>query len=131
MTARRPSGVTLIAVLAYLSGAVNLVGGVLLLTQSGVPAVVDAFGDRGLLFTSAIIGILVGLVTFAVAGGLLRGNTAARAIITVVQVLGVLGGLWWLFASPGNTPADAIGVLLGILVLLLLWSRRANAFFRA
>jgi len=115
MAGERPGGVTLVAVLAWISGAVQI-----------VTAIFGLLGGQGL---SSWIALALGIVTIAVSLGLFRGTRVARIIMAVVFVLDLAVGVWALFISPfiWIPLFTAATALIG---LLLLFSRRANAFFR-
>ncbi len=129
--ARRPLGVTLIAVLAWLEGALNIVAGALLLVLQHEPGVRDAWSDPAALITSAILTILFGLVVVLVAGGLLRGSNGARIVVTVVEVLAIAGDAFTAWAFPAQFAWSAIGALVSLIVIILLWTGRASDFFRS
>ncbi len=133
MAAPRPGGVTVIAVFAWISGALDIVAGTLMLVFSPVRAVVDEYGNLGTLIAAGIISIAIGLVTVIVAGGLLRGNAAARMIVTIVQVVSIIGSLFLAiaYASSPTAVGEWFGIVISVIVLILLWSRRASAFFRS
>ena len=114
MAGNRPGGVTLVAVLAWISGAVQI-----------VDATFGLLGGRGL---SAWIPLAVGILTIAVSLGLFRGTEVARIIMAVVFVLNLAVGVWALFISPFIW-IPLFTALTGLIGLLLLFSRRANAFF--
>ena len=114
MAGKRPGGVTLVAVLAWISGAVQI-----------VDATFGLLGGRGL---SAWIPLAVGILTIAVSLGLFRGTEVARIIMAVVFVLNLAVGVWALFISPFIW-IPLFTALTGLVGLLLLFSRRANAFF--
>ena len=59
MASSRPVGVTIVAVLAWISGALSILGGVLLLI-SGLEV---ASMPRGALVAAAVISIIVGIIT--------------------------------------------------------------------
>ncbi|PPL19893.1 hypothetical protein [Microterricola pindariensis] len=126
---RRPGGVTLVAVLAWISGALDIAGGVFLLFMQNDPAVVSSFGGTSGLITSAVVGILLGVIVVAVANGLLRGRNSSRLIITVVEVLSITTGIFLAIAAPTLLSSELVGVLFSVIVLVLLWSRSANAYF--
>jgi hypothetical protein len=129
-TAARPGGVTLVAVLTWISGALDVLGGTILLFQTSVAATVDRFGGASQLIASAIFSILIGVVVIAIAGGLLRGSPSARVVITVFQVLSIMGGVFLAIANPAGAIGEYIGIVVSLVVLFLLWTGRANAFFR-
>lgn len=129
-TAARPGGVTLVAVLTWISGALDVLGGTILLFQTSVAATVDMFGGASQLIASAIFSILIGVVVIAIAGALLRGSSSARVVITVFEVLSIMGGVFLAIANPAGAIGEYIGIVLSLVVIFLLWTGRANAFFR-
>ena len=129
--ARRPAGVTLIAVLAWIEGALDIVAGVLLLVFQNDPSVLDAWYGRTALLTSAILGILFGVIVVLIAGGLLRGSRGARIVVTIVQLFAIAGDAFTAFASPSQFAWAAIGALVSLIIIILLWTGRANDFFHS
>ena len=128
---RRPGGVTLVAVLTWVSGALDIIGGVLLLFMQHDLELQSAFGGSAVLITTAIVSILIGIVVVAVANGLLHGNSGSRLVITIVEVLSITTGIYTSIVAPALLWSELISILVAVLVLLLLWSRSANAFFRS
>ncbi|MDQ2698007.1 MAG: hypothetical protein M3Y46_04365 [Actinomycetota bacterium] len=121
---------TLVAVLTWISGLFDIVGGSLLLFQTSVDATVERFGGSSQLIASALFTILVGVVVIVVAIGLLRGNNASRIVITVFQMLSIIGSVFLAIAYPAGAIAEYFSIAIAVIVLLLLWTRRASAFFR-
>ncbi|HET8779539.1 MAG TPA: hypothetical protein VFM66_05655 [Agromyces sp.] len=130
MAIDRPGGVTLVAVLTWISGLFDIVGGSLLLFQTSVEATVEQFGGSSQLIASALFTILVGVVVIVVAVGLLRGNNASRIVITVFQMLSIVGSVFLAIAYPAGAIAEYFSIAIAVIVLILLWTRRASAFFR-
>jgi hypothetical protein len=128
-TVRRPGGVTLVAVLIWIAGALDIISGIILLTQSGDPEMNERFAGQTGLVSIGVSSIVVGIIAVIVAVGLWRGNTAARMIITVVQVLSIIGSLFLAIAYIGEPIGEWIGILASLIALILLWSRKASAFF--
>jgi hypothetical protein len=72
-----------------------------------------------------------GVVVALVAIGLARGSSVARLLVSALMVLRILAAVWAAFAFSG------LGALLGsalvggfaVIILLLLWNGRADAFF--
>ena len=126
----RPGGVTLVAVLTWIVGLLDVLGGTILLFQTSVAATVEEFGGSSQLIASAIFTILVGVVVIAIAGGLLRGSPSARIVVTVFQVLSIMGGVFLAIAYPAGAIGEYIGIAISLVVIFLLWTGRANAFFR-
>jgi len=129
--ARRPAGVTLIAVLAWIEGAFNILAGVLLLVFQHEPSVRSAWSSTGSLITSAILTILFGLVVVLIADGLLRGSGGARIVVTIVQVLAIAADAFTAWAFPGQFTWAAISALISLIIIILLWTGRASDFFRS
>jgi hypothetical protein len=131
MAIDRPGGVTLVAVLTWISGLLDIIGGSLLLFQTSVDATVERFGGSSQLIASALFTILVGVVVIVVAVGLLRGNNASRIVITVFQMVSIVGSVFLAIAYPAGAIAEYFSIAVAVIVLLLLWTRRASAFFRS
>lgn len=120
MAGERPGGVTLIAVLTWINGAIGIVTGIIAL-----------MGGAG---TAGWIALALGVVTLAVGIGLLRGSNVARVIATIVFVLNIVNTI--LVFIPGVQPGaniwSALGTgLLSLIGLIMLYTSRANEFFRA
>lgn len=127
--ATRPTGVTIVAILAWIAGALDVISGTILIFQAGVESVADGFGGTGPLYAAAIGSIVLGFVVIGLAAGLLGGNPVARLIITVVQVLSIIGSLFLAFAYLGGAVGEWLGILVSLVVVLLLWTHRASVFF--
>jgi hypothetical protein len=131
MAIDRPGGVTLVAVLTWISGLLDIVGGSLLLFQTSVEATVDQFGGPSQLIASALLTILIGVVVIVVAIGLLRGNNASRVVITIFQILSIVGSVFLAIAYPAGAIGEYFSIALAAIVLILLWTGRASSFFRS
>lgn len=128
MAGTRTGGVTLVAVLAWISGALSVLGGVLVLIGSGG---VEGATVEGVGTPAAWISIIIGVMTIAVGVGLLRGSNIARIIAAIVFILNLASALYTLFAHGwGNWSAIFAGIL-ALIGLLLLFTPRANEFFRS
>ena len=124
MAGTRPGGVTVVSILAWISGALNVIGGAILLLTSAASA------DPGAAVLGGIIAVVLGLIMIFVAVGLWRGSGVARIIATVVFVLNLVNGLVTLFTASGNAWSGAISALLALIGIILLWTKAASAFFR-
>jgi len=127
---RRPGGVTLVAVFAWISGALDVLSGTLLLFQTSVAATVEQFGGASQLIASALLEILIGVVVIVVAIGLLRGNSASRIVITIFQILSIVGSVFLAIAYPSGAIGEYFSIAIAAIVLILLWTRRASSYFR-
>jgi len=123
--ATRPGGVTLVAVLAWIEGALQILGGVLLLLVSG--AALEGT-PRGVVITIAIISIIIGLVIIFVARGLLHGSSTARALVTLFSILSLVSGIYSLVQQQWAN--GIVTIVIALAIVLILWSGRASKFFR-
>jgi hypothetical protein len=125
----RPGSVTFVAVLAYINGVLNIIGGVVVLfTRNSMVRASDA-GALTAITTEAIVSIILGIVILVVARGLLDGSRFARGLVTVVMVLNAIGGVVQMFSL--QFFSGILEILWAIVMLSLLYTRRANAFFAA
>lgn len=122
----RPGSVTFVAVLTYINGILNIIGGVVMLLTRDQMAGSNG-GAAGGITTAAILSLLLGVVTVIVARGLLRGSPGARTVVAVIMVLDILNGVLQLFTL--QVISGIIQILWSILILALLFTRRANEFF--
>jgi hypothetical protein len=78
-----------------------------------------------------ILLVVIGVVYLLVARGLANGNNFSRLLVVVVTVVSIAGSVWVLFAHPGGARWSTVGsIVLGVIVLAILYSPKASAFFR-
>lgn len=115
----RPLGVTLVAIIAWLSGFFQIIGSIFAIIA-------------GLFITwPAILGwlsLIVGIVTLAVGVGLWRGNPTARTIAAIVFTVTIVLEALGLFAGESFWSVLG-GAALSIIGLALLYTRDARAYF--
>lgn len=114
---QRPFGVTLIMILIVINGILTVI--------SGVISALMLRDDINIVYS--LILIILGLIYLAVAGALGRGNRAARMLIAVVTVLMLIVGILGLFS--GNLVTAIVQIAISVIILLVLFSRKAGAFF--
>lgn len=114
---QRPFGVTVIMILIVINGILTVI--------SGVISALMLRDDINIVYS--LILIILGLIYLAVAGALGRGNRAARMLIAVVTVLMLIVGILGLFS--GNVWTAVIQIAISVIILLVLFSRKATAFF--
>lgn len=125
----RPGSVTFVAVLAYINGVLNIIGGVVILfTRNSMVRASDG-GALATITTAAIVSIILGIVILIVARGLLNGSRFARGLVTVVMVLNAISGVLLLFSL--QFFSGILEILWAVIMLSLLYTQRANAFFAA
>ncbi|WP_173923423.1 hypothetical protein [Agromyces sp. Marseille-P2726] len=127
---RRPLGVTIVAALAFISGAFDIIGGLLLLPLQGDAAVADRFGGAAMVVTMAVISTLVGILTLVVAFGLLGGNPVARIAATILQALSLAMSIWVGITQPTTLATEIPSALLAVAIVILLWTSDATRYFR-
>jgi hypothetical protein len=127
---RRPGGVTVVAVTLWISGALNVITGTLLLFQVGNADLVHRFGGSGPLIVLAVALTILGAVTLIVAFGLFGGSAGARVVATIFQCLSIVAAVMLSIAAPWLLWLAVISILLSITALVLLYLRQSNAFFR-
>ena len=111
----RPFGVTLVGIIIIIEGILALLAAVFALF---------GIGDG---FTSAIIAALVsgvlGLIYIAVAKGIFDGNNGSRLIVAIISVINIIVGVFNFLIG------CIIQILVGLIVLILLYSAKAKVFF--
>jgi|LauGreDrversion4_2_1035121.scaffolds.fasta_scaffold1003740_2 uncharacterized membrane protein len=117
----RPFGVTLIAILMILSAIGALISSVISLFD---PELRDGLG-----LVSLLLIIVTALIYLLLAKGILNGNSFARFIVVIFTVLQLLNGIWRLIAEPGLRLAGAVQIVVSLVILALLFSRKAAYFF--
>jgi multisubunit Na+/H+ antiporter MnhB subunit len=130
--ARRPLGVTLLVVLIVINGLIALVGGLVLAFQHDDRSVIrqTAMSSDSLL-TYGIALVIVGAIYLLIARGLATGGGISRFLVGAVSLLNLIAGIWVAVEKDGRIQTQAIvSAVISAVVLILLYSPRANAFFR-
>lgn len=117
----RPVGVTIIGALMVLSGIAALVYAVIWFFQ---PDVSDGFG-----YVSNSLMLITAVIYLVLAKGIFSGSSLARLIVIIFTVLELLDGVRHLIFVPGLRVIGAIQILLALVILGLLLSRKAAFFF--
>ena len=128
---KRPVVVSIVAVVAFISGVYDIISGILLIFQANDPVVNAAFGGSGGVLAASIGSMILGLIVVALSFGLWVGNWVARMIVTVARALSLIKSLFLAVAWMGNPVGEWANVALSALVLILLWTRPASAYFNA
>lgn len=119
MSGARPFGVSLLTVIIVISGILGLIAGIVALLN---------FNDNvGLI--SALILVAVSVIYLLVARGLWNGSGGARLVVAIVTVLSLLNGVWMLFTASGQRWSGLGSAIVAIIILAILYSRKASAFF--
>lgn len=118
--APRPRGVTIVVVLLLLTAVFDII--------AGIRQVLSADGD-GVALAAGIIALGVAVVYLLLAKGIADGRPVARLIVAVVSTLAIVTSISGMFLQPQLWVGLIVQVLLELVVLALLYSERANAFF--
>lgn len=130
MAYSRPVVVTVAGALTWLAGVIDIIVGVVLLAQSGVSVVVLEFGGAAQLFTSALVTLVFGAILFFAGGGLLSGKSTARIVATGAHAISILASLVPALLLPAAFFGSWVGIIASIIVIVLIWTPPANAYFR-
>ncbi len=115
MAGERPVGVTIVAVIAWIIGAIQIVGAILALIA-------------GAGFDAWVV-LILGIITIAVSLGLFRGNNTARIIMAIVFTLNLIVAVWAIVIGVDFWDQVIAGAL-AIVGLVFLFSKKASAFFQ-
>ncbi len=118
--AERPLGVSVIAALAFLFGALEVIGGILALTFSASFGVM--MGGKEGAAAGALVGTMVGLpllitgiISLVVGWGLWNGKGWAWWLTVIFTALGAIGAIAGLLSAP------AISIIYLVIELVILW----------
>lgn len=131
----RPGTVTLVIVLMWIAAILEIIFGALAIVGSRNEPFREgaATSDPGLtqsaLIWVGIVTIALGVLTILLAMGLAGGSNTVRVIVTVLIVLQMAADLFELSRSHDPWP-NIIGIIFWLIILALLWTSRASAFFR-
>lgn len=129
---RTPKRIIAIVVLVYISGVLDIIGGVLLMLLRYADEL-QPDADRLVITLTGAGMALIGLLTIAMASGLTRGRPAARVFVSVLVVLSVLVESLDLASSAGGMAeivSFSVGAAVALLILLALWLGKGAAHFR-
>jgi hypothetical protein len=127
---RRPGSVTIVVVLTIISGILTLLGALFLLLAGGAASLSSNI-NGAVPIVLGILYLIFGIVTIAVGIGLRNGSRLARMLVTILMVIDIIGGiinLIW-FRSGQTVTSSIITIIVSVIVLALLWNRRASEFF--
>lgn len=129
----RPIEVTIVAIMVFVQAGIEALSGAGLIAGSLMVSDVEIGGESLPPAVVTVIGsfsLLIAVIDVIVAIGLLRGNRAARMLVTILQILTILTSvLGFAAAAHGQLTADLFNLALAVVILAVLWSGRASAFF--
>lgn len=118
--ASRPFGVTLVAIIAWITGVLQIISGVLEFMSGG------AEGQSWAPVAAIAFGALIILVSL----GLFRGNSVSRVMVAIVFVMNIVLGVLAVVQGLADWWSAVWTVGLPLVGLVLLFSAKANRFFR-
>lgn len=132
MSTRRPASVTLVMVLAWIIAIFTIIGGFLFLLADAA-TLLEVGLTKSEANTYGVVEIVLGIVIALVAVGLGNGNNFSRFLVSLLMVLRIGVAIWagivlWGYAGFW---AIVIAGLVSLLVLVMLWTSKASAFFAA
>ena len=129
----RPSSVTTATWLIALAAVIDIVSGWALLILAGDVVATTAAGvEPKQVQIAAWLLIGVGVLTAVIASLISKGSNMTRLFVTVLMVLQVGGHIWSLVVGGNASFASAaIGIVIAIGVVVLLWTAESNAYFAA
>jgi len=122
-TKSRPFGVTLVFILILITGVLGLIGGILV--------VFNRNGDDTASLTYGIVLILISVIYLLVAKGIANGSRVSRLIVGALTLLSLVGGIWIAITASGSRITGLVQAALALIILFMLYNRRAGQFFRS
>lgn len=135
---QRPGSVTFIVILMWILAIFELIGGVaavLVSFKSLSPAqaaqlVAEGVTDLDQVRLAGIITIIFGLLIMLFASALKNGSNGARIFVSIIVVLNILGNALGMGVFRVESAwSGLISIILWLIVLAMLWTSRASAFF--
>lgn len=117
----RPIGVTLIGVVVIIMGIASVVTSIFGIINADTRAVI---GLGWLIGT-----LIIGLIYLGLAKGLFDGNNFSRMLIGIITVVNLLISIFQLIFVSGYRGQALISGLVSLIVLGVLFSRKATLFF--
>ena len=134
----RPTGVTIIAILNVISGIVMLVGGLGLAAISSIlptmttldPNASGQLAVAGLLGVGGIavggILIILGIISFIVAWGLLKGKGWAWSVTMVLSIISIVIGV---ISMVAGSIGSIVNIIIAGIIIYYLYRPHVKAFF--
>lgn len=139
----RPAGVTFVVILVFISGALNVIGGILTILNRNnhdlLNAANDAAKQAGTTTTdgsSLLLGVGIGLIVLGLiailgARALARGSGFWRVLLTVIEIIAFVAAVVSAAQSHGNARISAIvSAVVAAFLIYLLNTYRAKEFTR-
>lgn len=119
----RPGGVTFVGVLIIIVGILGLIG--------GIGGLFNAELRVGVGLITLIVMIVISLIYLAVAKGIFDGNSFSRFLVGLVTVINLIVGIVHLIFVSGLRLNGVFEIIFALIILGLLYGKKAAAFFAA
>ncbi len=136
---KRPTGVTILAILAILGGIVLLLGGAGLLALAGLLTIADLsstplsgidIATVQLIFTAlGAVLLVLGILYLIVGIGYWGGKGWAWTLGIVVTVISLIVDIVQIGINPGSAAGNTFGILIALIILYYLTRQHVKAFF--
>jgi uncharacterized membrane protein len=129
----RPGTVTLVVVLAYIAGILNIAAGIfVIIDRHSGRLVLDSGHTPDELLWAGIFAIIFGAIYILIAGALGRGSRVARLVFGIVAVLNLASGIYAAISYSGEQRSSGIvSAIFSIIVLWLLYGTEKDRDFFA
>jgi len=127
----RPFGITLLMVFGFISGGMNIAGGIfLILDRNSLDLILRSGNSPSQLLTAGIVALVVGSIQLLLASAIGNANSYVRTFYAVIASFNLAMGLWALVALHSEQrAAGALVVVFSSLILYFLFNSNADKFF--
>lgn len=139
----RPAGITFVVILVFISGLLNVIGGILTIVNRNNHTVINAVNDAAkeagtttsdaptLLLWAGVVMIVLGLIALYGARALSRGSGFWRVLLTILQIIAFVSAIVSAVQSNGSARTSAIvSAVIAAFLIYLLNTLRAKEFTR-
>jgi hypothetical protein len=134
----RPTGVTIIAILNIISGIIMLIGGLGLAAIGSILPAMTTFDPNasGQMAVAGLLGvggvavggilIILGIISFIVAWGLLKGRGWAWTVTVILSVISIVIGI---ISIVGGNFGSIINIIIAGIIIYYLYRPHVKAYF--
>jgi len=119
-------------ILTWISAIVSVAFGIFLILEANNPTVIAELSGkeanvRLVGISSVIIGVLIGLIAM----GLAKGSNFLRILVSLLLVLRIIGDVIVLSGAGGRYLGPTlVSIVIALVLLAMLWTSKASAFFK-
>src|SRR4051812_34109863 len=119
-THQRPGTITLVVVLAWIAGILNIAAGIFVIIDRHDTRIrLDSASTPNELLAAGIAAIVIGAIYCLLASFLGRGSRTARLVFGVVAVLNLAAGAYGAIADSGEQLGSGVGSL--VFPIIVVW----------